>query len=54
MVNGGGYEQKNERTNGRTDILKFPCVLHNIGPLGPLPKKYEQYSKQIPSIHYQY
>ena len=34
--------------------LKIPRVLHNIGPLGPLPKKYEQYSEQIHSIHYQY
>ena len=35
MVNGGG------RTEGWTDgRLKIPpCVLQDIGPLGPLPKK---------------
>ena len=34
MANGGGTEG---RTDGRMEIP--PCVLQDIGPLGPLPKK---------------
>ena len=33
MANGGG----DGRTDGRMEI--HPCVLQDIGPLGPLPKK---------------
>ena len=29
------------RTDGRTYIIFSPCVLQDIGPLGPLPKKGE-------------
>ena len=46
MVNGGGTDGRTEgrkdgRTKGRKDgRLKIPpCVLQDIGPLGPLPKK---------------
>ena len=35
MANGGG--RKDGRTDGRMEIP--PCVLQDIGPLGPLPKK---------------
>ena len=34
MANGGGTDG---RTDGRMEIP--PCVLQDIGPLGPLPKK---------------
>ena len=27
------------RTDGRTYVIFSPCVLQDIGPLGPLPKK---------------
>ena len=37
MVNGGGTEG---RKDGRLEIP--PCVLQDIGPLGPLPKKKER------------
>ena len=38
MANGGGtYVRKDGRTDGRLEIP--PCVLQDIGPLGPLPKK---------------
>ena len=38
MANGGGTDgRKDGRTDGRMEIP--PCVLQDIGPLGPLPKK---------------
>ena len=42
MVNGGGTDGRTEgwedgRTDGRLEIP--PCVLQDIGPLGPLSKK---------------
>ena len=43
MANGGGTEERMDgRTDGRTDgrMEIPPCVLQDIGPLGPLPKKY--------------
>ena len=30
---------KDAPKDGRTDVWKFPRVLQDIGPLGPLPKK---------------
>ena len=36
MANGGGG-RTDGRTDGRMEIP--PCVLQDIGPLGPLPKK---------------
>ena len=46
MVNGGdrrtkGWmdEKMDGRTHRRTDVSKFPHVLQDIGPLGPLLKK---------------
>ena len=36
MANGGGG-RTDGRTDGRPEIP--PCVLQDIGPLGPLPKK---------------
>ena len=51
MVNGGGgrTEGRTEgRTDGRTDgredgrLEIHPCVLQDIGPLGPLPKKVQK------------
>ena len=40
MVNGGD-RRKDRRMDGRKDGLLeiYPCVLQDIGPLGPLPKK---------------
>ena len=39
MANGGGTDgRKDGRTDGRMEIP--PCVLQDIGPLGPLPKKH--------------
>ena len=37
----GGGGRMDGRTDGRTDGHKkiHPCVLQDIGPLGPLPKK---------------
>ena len=42
MANGGGDGRTEGRTDGRTDgrMEIPPCVLQDIGPLGPLPKKY--------------
>ena len=38
------------RTDGRLEI--HPCVLQDIGPLGPLPKKEKKYTeKEIPKTH---
>ena len=34
---GGTYGRTDVRTDGRKEI--HPCVLQDIGPLGPLPKK---------------
>ena len=34
---GGMYGRTDGRTDGRMEI--HPCVLQDIGPLGPLPKK---------------
>ena len=42
MANGGGW--KDGRMDGRLEIP--PCVLQDIGPLGPLPKK-RLYGAQI-------
>ena len=49
MVYGGGMDgQTDGRTEGRTEGRKDgrlkipPCVLQDIGPLGPLPKKLKQ------------
>ena len=41
MANGGGDGRTEGRTDGRTDgrMEIPPCVLQDIGPLGPLPKK---------------
>ena len=36
----GGDGPKDGRTDGRLEIP--PCVLQDIGPLGPLPKKEEE------------
>ena len=36
-VQGGTYGRTYVRTDGRKEI--HPCVLQDIGPLGPLPKK---------------
>ena len=38
---GGGCtdEWMYRRTDEQTDVWKFTCVLQDIGPLGPLPKK---------------
>ena len=44
MANRGGGDGRTEgRTDGRTDgrMEIPPCVLQDIGPLGPLPKKGE-------------
>ena len=38
---GGGV-----RTDGRTYIIFSPCVLQDIGPLGPLPKKKKKKRKK--------
>ena len=41
MAKGGGKDgRKDGRTDGRLEIP--PCVLQDIGPLGPLPKKANQ------------
>ena len=40
MANRGGDGRKDGRTDGRLEIP--PCVLQDIGPLGPLPKKEDQ------------
>ena len=52
MANRGG-ERKDGRTEGRKDRRKdgrtsgnSPCVLQDIGPLGPLPKKEERKEKE--------
>ena len=37
MVNGGTDGQTDGRMDGHLEI--HPCVLQDIGPLGPLPKK---------------
>ena len=37
MANRGGDGRKDGRKDGRLEIP--PCVLQDIGPLGPLPKK---------------
>ena len=56
MVNGGGTDGrmdgrmdgwKDGRTDGHLEIP--PCVLQDIGPLGPLPKK-EYYDWKIMTI----
>ena len=41
MANRGGDGRKDRRTEGRKDgrLEIPPCVLQDIGPLGPLPKK---------------
>ena len=45
MANRGGEGRKDGRTDGQTDgqtdgrLEITPCVLQDIGPLGPLPKK---------------
>ena len=36
---GGTYGRTDGRTDGRTYVIFSPCVLQDIGPLGPLPKK---------------
>ena len=36
-LRGGTYGRTDVRTDGRKEI--HPCVLQDIGPLGPLPKK---------------
>ena len=37
---GGGTDVRTDgRTYGRTDGQNIPCILQNIAPLGPLPKK---------------
>ena len=38
---GGGRTDRrtDRRTDGRTYVMVHPCVLQDIGPLGPLPKK---------------
>ena len=48
MLNEGGDGRKDGRKDGRTDgrLEITPCVLQNIGPLGPLPKKYA-YSQEL-------
>ena len=38
---GGGDVRKDGRKDGRLEI--HPCVLQDIGPLGPLPKKVPTY-----------
>ena len=40
----GGDVRTYVRTDGRTDGRKeiHPCVLQDIGPLGPLPKKWNE------------
>ena len=43
LQRGGTYGRTYGRTDGRTDgrtyVIFSPCVLQDIGPLGPLPKK---------------
>ena len=42
LPGGGGMEGRTEgRKDGRMEI--HPCVLQDIGPLGPLPKKDQEY-----------
>ena len=50
----GGIDGRTDvRTDGRTDGRTYgrleihPCVLQDIGPLGPLPKKFEQHNEKI-------
>ena len=38
MANGGRDRKPEGRTDIRTDVWKFPCVLQDIGTLGLLPK----------------
>ena len=45
----GGDGRKDGRTDGRLEIT--PCVLQDIGPLGPLPKKEEKEEEEkIPQM----
>ena len=39
-LGGGTYGRTDGRTDGRKEI--HPCVLQDIGPLGPLPNKKEK------------
>ena len=41
----GGDGRKDGRTYGRLEIP--PCVLQDIGPLGPLPKKKEEKKEKV-------
>ena len=42
-MEGGGDVQ----TYGRTYVIFSPCVLQDIGPLGPLPKKRKKKKKMM-------
>ena len=46
MANGGGDGRTDGRTDGRLEIT--PCVLQDIGPLGPLPKKKKKEKENFP------
>ena len=52
MVNGGWGGQTDGRTDGQTEgrtdgrFKISPCVLQEIGPLGPLPKKQTRYGEE--------
>ena len=49
VLGGGGMDGKTEgRTDGRLEIP--PCVLQDIGPLGPLPKKGKNKAKYAATL----
>ena len=47
-MGGGGDRRTEGRTDRRTDgrFKISPCVLQEIGPLGPLPKKQTRYGEE--------
>ena len=49
MGGGGTYGRKDSRTEGQMSG-NSPCVLQDIGPLGPLPKKEEKEKEE--KIHH--